>query len=412
MGRSPGVPFYRRLMAALHAALIILLFSASAQAATQTFVLGGTAYASDGGPVGDGTNALSYPSGRTVYFSRSDTLAPANVTINWNGSHGSSSGKDRLYCTSTGAATSNRLSVESGLVPAGSYGGAALFKTNITGLYFSLTLRSFSAYALSVTASTLPVVDGIMHNVITVKDNGHICSDTSSGGMQYNSLGGLGFYAAITFYTDQTYTPVSSKISLLKNGDYHVRIWNENPGSGIKSYYQNVTIDVSAVSASEPTCTTQPAASGSSVNGTTVNLGSYSPNQIIRGAAAVPFAINLAGCRGLRNINVTLTTTTPASNRTMLGNILTMNQATGVGVEISGVANGYSPQMVLLPNDTTSVYSEQRDTSGDDNIYGTSENGKNQSLTLNFLATLKRDGNQKIGSGNFKANGIFTLDYP
>ena len=151
---------------------------------------------------------------------------------------------------------------------------------------------------------------------------------------------------------------------------------------------------------------------GSSVNGTTVNLGSYSPNQIIRGAAAVPFAINLAGCRGLRNINVTLTTTALASNRTMLGNILTMNQATGVGVEISGVANGYSPQMVLLPNDTTSVYSEQRDTSGDDNIYGTSENGKNQSLTLNFLATLKRDGNQKIGSGNFKANGIFTLDYP
>ncbi|WP_407201891.1 hypothetical protein [Citrobacter werkmanii] len=68
--------------------------------------------------------------------------------------------------------------------------------------------------------------------------------------------------------------------------------------------------------------------------------------------------------------------------------------------------------MVMIPNDPTSVYNDQRDTSGDDNIYGSSENGKVQSQTLNFLATLKRDGTQSIGSGNFKANGVFTIDYP
>uniref|UniRef100_UPI001C116F53 hypothetical protein n=1 Tax=Vibrio cholerae TaxID=666 RepID=UPI001C116F53 len=55
----------------------------------------------------------------------------------------------------------------------------------------------------------------------------------------YYTWGGLGFYAAITFYTDQTYTPSSSTISLLKTGNYHVRIWNENPGAGITGYYQN-----------------------------------------------------------------------------------------------------------------------------------------------------------------------------
>jgi hypothetical protein len=42
-------------------------------------------------------------------------------------------------------------------------------------------------------------------------------------------VGWARFYAAITFYTDQTYTPGSSTISLLKTGNYHVRIWNENP---------------------------------------------------------------------------------------------------------------------------------------------------------------------------------------
>lgn len=191
-----------------------------------------------------------------------------------------------------------------------------------------------------------------------------------------------------------------------------MRFWNENVGAGIKSYYLNATFDISAVTVAEPTCTTQPVASGSSVSGTTVDLGHYSPNDIINGATAVPFSIKLAGCRGLRNINVTLTSTIVAKTPTLLGNILTSNKATGVGLEISGAANSYSQQMVMIPNDTTSIYNDQRDTSSDDNIYGSSENGVVQSQTLNFLATLKRDGSQQIGSGNFKANGIFTIDYP
>lgn len=396
--------------------LTTLAFISGEAYAIQTFTLGNYVPPSDlSGPSGNGNKVLTYPGGRTVYFSQTPELAPANVIINWNGSHGSSSSEtDSLFCTQSDQGSGNgSLSVESGLITAGSYGGVAIFKTNITGLYFSLALRSFSSYALIVTAPTLQIRDGVMKNVISVQDNGHLCSQTNeTGDINYKSMGTLGFYAAITFYTDQTYTPGTSTISLLKSGDYHVRIWNENPGAGITGYYQNVTFDISAVTVAEPTCTTQPVASGNSVSGSTVNLGSYSPNDIINGATAVPFAINLGGCKGLRNINVTLASTNVATDATLLGNILTLNHATGVGLEIRGAANNYSTETLIIPNESTSVYNDQRDTASDDNIYGSSENGKVQTHTLNFLATLKRDSNQKIGSGNFKANGIFTLDYP
>lgn len=415
------LPFFaRRWQVASSSITLILLstifLSPSNSHATDTFVLGNEGNSTRGstGPTGDGTRAYKYPGGRTVYFSRTSTLAPANVIINWNANHGTSTGTDRLYCTRSDQGTGNPLTIESGLVSAGSYGGVDIFKTNITGLYFSLTLRSFgSSSDISGSPSSIDIKDGVMHNVLTMKDKGsNACAITpSTGEPYYTYLGGLGFYAAITFYTDQTYTPGTSTITLLKKGAYHVRIWNENPGP-LHSYYDNVTFDISNVTVSEPTCSTQPVASGNSVSGTTVNLGSYSPNDIINGATAVPFAIKLAGCKGLRNINVTLASTTVATDATLLGNILTLNQATGVGLEIRGAANSYSTETLIIPNESTSVYNDQRDTSGDDNIYGTKENGKVQTHTLNFLATLKRDGSQKIGSGNFKATATFTIDYP
>ena len=76
------------------------------------------------------------------------------------------------------------------------------------------------------------------------------------------------------------------------------------------------------------------------------------------------------GCKGLRNINVTLASTTVATDTTLLGNMLTLNHATGVGLEIRGAANNYSPQTLMIPNESTSVYNDQRNTSGDDNIMG------------------------------------------
>lgn len=387
-----------------------VFLSGISYAQTQTFVMGNYTY-SGKPPTGDGSNTLSYPTGRTIYFSRTATLAPADVVINWNAAHGKSSSSDSVYCNISDQGTSRPLSIESGLISAGSYGGVDIFKTNITGLYASVRLYAFSSYALKVTAPDVSVQNGIIHNVISIVDADG-CQNEDEPDSQYFVMGGLGFYSAITFYTDQTYTPGNSKVELLKNGNYHVRIRNEDPGPGVIGYSYNLVYDLSALTIAEPTCLSQPVASGSTVSGTTVDLGHYSPNDIINGATSVPFAINLANCRGLRNINVTLTSTTPATDPTLLGNILTMNNATGVGLEISGAANNYYPQTLMIPNDATSIYQDQHDTTNDNNIYGTGEDGKVQAQTLNFLATLKRDSNHKIGSGNFKANGIFTFDYP
>jgi len=348
-------------------------------------------------------------------FSRTSTLAPANVTIRWDDKHGSSSGTNSAYCTRSSHGTGNGFTVQSSFVSAGSYNGVDIFKTSIPGLYFSITLRSFSSNGeFTTSVSSLDIRDGVMHQALGLTPTSSTwCDDTNIvGTVNYASDGGFGFYSRLTFYTDQTYTPGASSISLLKTGNYHIRIWNENPGSGIASHYLNITFDISGVQISEPTCSAQPVASGSSVKGDTIDLGRYSPNDIIQGTNAVPFAIQLSGCRGLRNINVTLTSTALATDRTLLGNILSSDKATGVGLEISGAANNYHPQMLMIPNDATSVYNDQRDTTNDNNIYGSGESGATQSQTLNFLAKLKRDSGQKIGSGNFKANGIFTLDYP
>ncbi|MPN52120.1 hypothetical protein SDC9_199774 [bioreactor metagenome] len=115
---------------------------------------------------------------------------------------------------------------------------------------------------------SITIQNGIMHQVLPLEDtnSNQLCQTTNTTGeINYKTLAGLGFFAAFTFYTDQTYTPGSSTITPLKTGDYHIRIWNENPGAGIKSHYDNVTFDISSVMVAEPTCTTQPVASGSSV---------------------------------------------------------------------------------------------------------------------------------------------------
>lgn len=396
--------------------IALTLYSTQSYAVTTYIVgkMGSTITATAPGPTTDGSITLIYPSKPTVIFSRTSELAPANVVLNWDDSHGTSNNTSGLYCTKLETGTGRGLTFESSYISAGSYGGVEIFKTNVTGLYFSMELRSFSAYNQATFSPTsFKLTSGVMHEVLHLTQSGEKCNETNTTGEpNYAVFGGVGFYSKIIFYTDQTYTPGASSVSLLKTADYDLRFWNENPGADIHGYYVNVVYDISSVIISEPTCSTQPVASGSSVNGTTVDLGRYSPNDIIKGVEPVPFSIQLAGCKGLRNINVTLSATTLASTPTMLGNILTSSNATGIGLEISGAANNYSAQMVMIPNDTTSVYNDQRNTSNDINIYGSGEKGTNQSHTLNFLATLKRDGTHQIGSGHFKANGIFTIDYP
>ncbi|VDZ80797.1 fimbrial protein [Salmonella bongori] len=71
-----------------------------------------------------------------------------------------------------------------------------------------------------------------MSNVITLTDTDGCRRSGTPDGSEYFSMGGIGFYAAITFYTDQTYTPSNATITLLKKGDFHLRLLNEKSRNG------------------------------------------------------------------------------------------------------------------------------------------------------------------------------------
>lgn len=389
--------------------------------AKKTYVLGekqSVTYQVGRGPSKDGTINVTYNAAPTVVFSRNTTLAPANVVLKWDNNHGSGKNSTGAFCTQSSSGTERGFSVQSGFISAGSYNGVDIFKTNIQGLYFSLKLHNFSsANQFTLNVSELNIRNGTQSNVLTPIPSGNWCDKTNtSGSVNYATDGGFAFYNTITFYTDQTYVPGGGSIQLLSSSGYGLRIWNESPGPGIASHAILVTYDIGQIKISEPTCSVAPVASGASVKNNVVDMGRYSPRDILSGATPVPFAIQLTGCRGLNNINVTLTSSSVAKDRSLLANALVNDRAYGVGVQISGAANNYSPQTILVPNDENSVYHDQHDTTGENNIYEGSvvgnEPGVTQSQTLNFLATLKQDSNQPISAGNFKATGIFTMDYP
>lgn len=399
-------------------ALLLSVVCTNSLAVTKTYVLdnsgGSTQYSS--GPTGNGYINLNYPSGPTVIFNRSATLAPAHVVLKWDNNHGGAKNSNGAYCTRSSNGTGNGFSVESGFVYFTTYNGVDLFKTNIQGLYFSVNLHNLSAAGqFTFNVTELNIRNGIQYEALTpIPTNSTWCDATSTTDkVEYTTYGGVGFYSTITFYTDQNYTPPPSgtALQLLSQGGYHFRLWNRNPGPGIASYYTNVNYDLSALKVSEPTCLGLITVTGAAVNKGIVDLGSYSPNEIINGAKQVPFSLQLTGCQGLNTIDVTLTSNSVATDPTLLGNALANNRANGVGLQISGAANNHSPQTILVPNNATSVYHNQNDTLNDNNIYGINEPGVSQSNTLNFLAMLKQDSNQPITAGNFRATGIFTMDY-
>lgn len=139
-------------------------------------------------------------------------------------------------------------------------------------------------------------------------------------------------------------------------------------------------------------------------------MGDYSPAQIKNGATAVPFDITLQNCIRVRNIETKLKSNKVGSvSKELLANTLTGNDAAkGVGVLIEGLKNTKSAQMVLKPNDSTSVYKDyetEDDTTG--GIYPDKGNGTSQ--PLHFQATLKQDGNIAIEPGILKPPALFRL---
>ncbi|MCU6173943.1 fimbrial protein [Citrobacter cronae] len=386
----------------------------------QTLVVGNDAHTGPydrQGPTGEGiTNTtISLSGNQTVIFYRSSTLQPSNVSKWVTASSNDGSNAGTIYCTTDDNATGQSLVLENNLQDSGLiYGGHKLSKTNIQGLYYTLRIDNLGTWKIGFTPNPLYVGDYTTPVPLTRYDKS---GDAGCAGMDSNSgympIGGFIGGITVEFYNDATFDPQGAEtISLLNNGGYSFRIYNPNPGAGIISYHDTYTIATSNFKISLPTCSAA-VLSGNSVNGSTVSMGSYSPNSIINGANPVPFNIELSGCTRVRNIAVKLISSVTGTDTSLLGNTLVTGKAEGVGLEIKGLKTSYSNEMVLIPNDDTSVYhdyEEETDTSS--GIAGSGGTIVTTGQSLKFQATMKRDSNQKILSGKFYATGIFSITYP
>lgn len=385
---------------------------------TATYIVGNDAHTGSydrQGPTGEGiTNTtVSLTGNQAFIFYKSDTLQPSNVSKWVTNSSNDGSNNGTIYCTTNQGATGENLVLENNFQDSGLvYGGHKLLKTNIQGLYFTYSIANMGSWNISFTPNPLYVGDYsspvslIEHD----KSGGSGCADPNTG---YKPIGGFTGGATITFYNDATFDPKGTEtISLLNNGGYSYRIFNPNPGPGIISYHDTYTISTNNFKISLPTCSAAVLA-GDSVSGTTVSMGAFSPNDIINGARSVPFSIELSGCSRVRNIAVKLTTGTTGTDPTLLGNTLVSLKSSGVGLEIKGLANDVSSDMVLIPNDDSSVYHDyESETDTSTGISGSGGTIVTSTQSLKFNATLKRDSNQKILSGKFYATGTFSITYP
>ncbi|EFG0978978.1 fimbrial protein [Escherichia marmotae] len=294
--------------------------------------------------------------------------------------------------------------------------GHTLWKTNINGLYFVIELTTLSSAGVST--SVLPI--WIDQPTNTGKDT-QLRYDSGGSGCDYNSvyyrLGGLNMGFKIHLYADQNFAPTAQEATnfqLSKNGGHGaVDFYFHNSDTPNQSHSKkiNITIPATGMVLAWPTCSASTVAGvgGTSVtNGNDVQLGNHLPKAIKNGLAPAKFNINMTSCTYVHNIEVKLTSAQiGTNNKQLLANQETSNAASGVGVLIEGLQSSSSAQMVIAPNNTTSVY---KDIMNDP--YSGSDIGKQSTKSLQFQATLKQDGSADIRPGKFRATGTFQITYP
>ncbi|EIW6772838.1 fimbrial-like adhesin, partial [Escherichia coli] len=311
------------------------------------------------------------------------------------------------------------MSIEHKMVDSGkSYGGHKLFKTSVPGLYYTLAISNiWSTYTYTdINPSGMYIGDSTSQSFNWRGESEQTlywsCNNANSS-KKYWAVGGVMQTLTIEFYTDTDFNPTTNqRVTLSRTDSYLYSFKAYNAGISIKSYFLKIDFDLTDIVLTNPTCFTA-ALSGPSVNGSTVKMGDYSPAQIKNSATAVPFDITLQNCIRVRNIETKLKSNKVGSvSKELLANTLTGNDAAkGVGVLIEGLKNTKSAQMVLKPNNATSIYKDyetEDDTTG--GIYPDKGNGTSQ--PLHFQATLKQDGNIAIEPGDFKATSTFQVTYP
>ncbi|ELC32348.1 TPA: fimbrial-like adhesin [Escherichia coli] len=376
----------------------------------------------DTGPNGDVTVKFRYGSGtNNLVFYKPTQLGPTGVSLKWE-QLDSASGGGFLYCNRSGTSSGTPMSIKHKMVDSGkSYGGHKLLKISVPGLYYTLAISNiWSAYTFTdINPSGIYIGDATEHFFHWHAESEQVLywsCDNANNKNKYWAVGGVVQTLTIEFYTDTDFNPTTNqRVTLLRTDNYLYSFKGEGVGIGINehSHYLKIDFDLTDIVLTNPTCFTA-ALSGPSVSGSTVKMGDYSPAQIRNGATAVPFDITLQNCIRVRNIETKLKSNKVGSvSKELLANTLTGNDAAkGVGVLIEGLKNTKSAQMVLKPNDATSIYKDyetENDTTGgifpDNGNAGTSQ-------PLHFQATLKQDGNIAIEPGDFKATSTFQVTYP
>ena len=376
----------------------------------------------DTGPNGDVTVKFRYGSGtNNLVFYKPTQLGPTGVSLKWE-QLDSASGGGFLYCNRSGTSSGTPMSIKHKMVDSGkSYGGHKLLKTSVPGLYYTLAISNiWSAYTFTdINPSGIYIGDATEHFFHWHAESEQVLywsCDNANNKNKYWAVGGVVQTLTIEFYTDTDFNPTTNqRVTLLRTDNYLYSFKGEGVGIGINehSHYLKIDFDLTDIVLTNPTCFTA-ALSGPSVSGSTVKMGDYSPAQIRNGATAVPFDITLQNCIRVHNIETKLKSNKVGSvSKELLANTLTGNDAAkGVGVLIEGLKNTKSAQMVLKPNDATSIYKDyetENDTTGgifpDNGNAGTSQ-------PLHFQATLKQDGNIAIEPGDFKATSTFQVTYP
>lgn len=372
------------------------------------------------GPNGDVTVKFRYGSGtNNLVFYKPTQLGPTGVSLKW-AQLDSASGGGFLYCNRSSNSSGAPMSIEHKMVDSGkSYAGHKLFKTSVPGLYYTLAISNIWSTLTStdINPSGMYIGDSTSQSFNWRGESEQTlywsCNNANSS-KKYWAVGGVMQTLTIEFYTDTDFNPTTNqRVTLSRTDSYLYSFKAYNAGVSIKSYFLKIDFDLTDIVLTNPTCFTA-ALSGPSVSGSTVKMGDYSPAQIKNGATAVPFDITLQNCIRVRNIETKLKSNKVGSvSKELLANTLTGNDAAkGVGVLIEGLKNTKSAQMVLKPNDATSIYKDyetENDTTG--GIFPDNGNG-GTSQPLHFQATLKQDGNIAIEPGDFKATSTFQVTYP
>ncbi|ECJ3938182.1 fimbrial protein [Salmonella enterica] len=412
-----NTPSIRRRFCTSFITMVMLIFSCPTQAKYYSYIVGDlnntTPLSSNHGPKADATYAIQRVMGKTVAYHSESGLREL-IVYDWGNMDTSKSG-GYSYCNSTDSFDAPlRLKRGYGTPFGQTPDGHAMWKTNITGLYFAVEV--YALYTANSTLSNqLPFwMDNYYVDIHFTPSSGTSlktnCDNTIMN--TYALAGGIGLSTRIHLYADNTFvpdpdTPITD-VNFPKPDGYDLMFENTTTmlEASHKIYFD---FDTTGFNAVWPSCTAS-TVSGTNVKGSTLDFGSYSRKEIMDGLGAVPFQITLTDCSYIKNIEVKLASTAIGTDNTLLSNTLTgSSAASGIGVQIQGVQTNLSNQMVLIPGNANSVYKYSPYSSQDKYIDSANEYPSN---TLNFLATLKQDNNKSITAGDFKATGTFQMTYP